>query len=670
MLCADKWPVGVCGTSWGNTPLNMVVENRRERTKMNRRITVFLLAGLGALTLSAQVEVLPGEVQQQWLKNYQSSLSQKTPFQAHLKNVSGKTVREKINAARVAADFAGLKTTPKVVHYQVDPMSETQYLPDVYPFDGCAGMPVRIIAAQDEYEPGSFILYPLETAGKTAFEVSDLKMADGTVFSKKDLDLKTVKVWYQNGNGWYSYFQDKALKLCPELLLNDEDLIKVDTKNVCNWARLTEQDGKVSYRWLNPPPKADTRVEDAPLYSLKESFQCMKPNFADAATFQGATLNEGEFKQFYLTAHVKTGQKPGLYEGCITLKKGNQVVGTVPVELKVLPFVLPKPMTYRDPDKEFLTYMYTYLNFYYLRQFNGNDQKLAERQLVAILKDWAEHGETMPHYREDLLPHPEFARAAGCDMSHLIFFQLGRSMHGNPAELKFYLRRLNEDLKEKFGKCKSILTTTGDEYNLDWLVHVRKGAKLFQEAGFRVQGNSHFTGAYGTYFIDTYNPAIRPDMGSSAAAFWYNDVDPHSDFGWYGNMHVGVENPAWCRRMYGLAPYRAGFTCNFNYAQHLDGWNDLIGSGYKPMNFVYGSGTGCIDTISFEGFREGLDDIRYATLLQRLARPLLTSKNIDAVYAARKAMQCLADLDHDDYNITTARMEIIRHILKLQKFSK
>ena len=50
---------------------------------------------------------------------------------------------------------------PKVVHYQVDPMSETQYLPDVYPFDGRAGMPVRIIAAQDEYEPGSFVLYPL-----------------------------------------------------------------------------------------------------------------------------------------------------------------------------------------------------------------------------------------------------------------------------------------------------------------------------------------------------------------------------------------------------------------------------------------------------------------------------------------------------------------------------
>lgn len=26
MLCAGKWPVGVCGTSWGRTPLNVVVE--------------------------------------------------------------------------------------------------------------------------------------------------------------------------------------------------------------------------------------------------------------------------------------------------------------------------------------------------------------------------------------------------------------------------------------------------------------------------------------------------------------------------------------------------------------------------------------------------------------------------------------------------------------------
>jgi len=334
--------------------------------------------------------------------------------------------------------------------------------------------------------------------------------------------------------------------------------------------------------------------------------------------------------------------------------------------------VLPKPMTYRDPDKEFLTFMYTYLSFHHLKQFNGNDRKLAEKQMVAILKDWAEHGNVMPSYREDLFPHPEFAKAAGCDMNHLHFIvnAFHVQMYGNPAEMKFYMRRLTESMAEKFGKCKDVVVTTGDEYSLDWLFHVRKGAKLFQEAGFRVQGNGMDTVAHGAYFIDVYNPAIRPDMGSSAAAFWYNDVNPHSDFGWYGNMHVGVENPAWCRRMYGLAPYRAGFTCNYNYAHHLDGWNDLIGSGYKPMNFVYGSGTGCIDTISFEGFREGLDDIRYATLLQRLARPLLTSKNIDAVYAARKAMQCLADLDHDDYNITAARLEIIRHILKLRTFSK
>ena len=71
-----------------------------------------------------------------------------------------------------------------------------------------------------------------------------------------------------------------------------------------------------------------------------------------------------------------------------------------------------------------------------------------------------------------------------------------------------------------------------------------------------------------------------------------------------------------------------------------------------------------------EGFREGIDDIRYATLLKQLAMPLVDSKNVDGRYVAKKALQYLSDLDHDNYDLTTVRLEMIRHILKLQEVSK
>ena len=85
------------------------------------------------------------------------------------------------------------------------------------------------------------------------------------------------------------------------------------------------------------------------------------------------------------------------------------------------------------------------------------------------------------------------------------------------------------------------------------------------------------------------------------------------------------------------------------------------------MMFVYGCGGGCLDTIQWEAFREAIDDIRYATLLQRLARPHVASADVTARYAARKALQCLSDLDGDDYDLGATRLEIVRHILTLQR---
>ena len=131
-----------------------------------------------------------------------------------------------------------------IAHWAVPAMSEVMRLPDAVPQDGEKGGTVTIVAARDEYEPGSFVVRSDVDLGKEKFEIGDLKQVEktgegeeretGVVLPTEDIDLKFVKVWYQNRNAWFSYFGDTGFKLCPELLVNDEDLVRVDTAKGAN----------------------------------------------------------------------------------------------------------------------------------------------------------------------------------------------------------------------------------------------------------------------------------------------------------------------------------------------------------------------------------------------------------------------------------------------------
>ena len=550
-----------------------------------------------------------------------------------------------------------------ITWYAVDPMGEMPYLPDRPPAGGDKDAPVMMVAARGEYEPGSFVLVSDSDLGKAKLEVGDLKNERGEVFSKGRIDLKTVKVWYQNGNGWTSYFADPKLKLCPELLLNDEDLVKVDTKKGWNYARLTEQDGSVSYRWLNATLAVDSRVDDAPGTS-GQSFQCMKKNFCDAKTHQGVTLRKGEHKQIWLTVEVGKDVKAGLYRGEVKVK-GEGEQWNIPLVLKVLDFELPEPKCYFDVEKDFRVWFCEYVGLEKVMCLNGGDAALAEEQLVSILKDFVRHGETRPCFRESM-SRPDLGRKAGMVYDENVFPQGLPNIYpyqGEPVEMRYRARRAKEVLTAKFG-WKPYLYFWGDEYGLRTLRGARDMVKIYHDVGFRFPVNSLFGYEAGGYLADLWWPAGNPDGDNAGRAFKYNQLGGDGYLGWYACQHVGSENPAFNRRQYGFGPYRAGLSCNFNYAHHLDGWNDLAAELYKPMMLVYGTGDGCVDTIAWEGVREGLDDIRYATKLKQLAEPLVKGTT-DQRYAAKKALQLLADADGDDMDLTTLRLEMIRHIERL-----
>ena len=569
-----------------------------------------------------------------------------------------------VNAARVALDVTNAAIQAPFVHYAVPPMGEYQRLPDLYPVDGEANVPVRIVAAQGEYEPGAFTVYPLADLGKVAFSLTPFRSAEGQTLPAEQLDLKLLKVWYQNKNAWYSYFGDTGFKLVAELLLNDEDLIRVDESAGANYARLTAPDGTVTSRWLNPPREMDVRFPWH--YRGTHLFAPMRPDFADAATLRPVALGSGRFTTFFLTAHATTNTAPGLYTGSVRLTRQNAAIGEIPVAIRVLPFALPAPKCYFDTEKDFLTASYSYISLDMIMEENGGDLELAKRQLREVLRNQVTHNQLIHWMRGDRERENrlmiDIMREVGM-RTDMLLGGVGVRGGSSRAEREAAARRAAQWFDQVVGH-HNVFVGYGDEPGASWLVGARPIYEAYQRAGFKfiiAGGDSVFYKA--GYIYDWHNVAKWPEVDTSTRI--WNEVG-NAHVAWYAAMHVGPENPAFNRRQYGLANYLANYSATCNYAHHFGPYND-DSTTYRPMVFAYGVHGGVLDTIQWEGYREGIDDIRYATALKRLAQTAARSPSLETRYAGNKALQYMATLSRTDGDLQTVRYEMIQRILALRE---
>jgi hypothetical protein len=131
----------------------------------------------------------------------------------------------------------------------------------------------------------------------------------------------------------------------------------------------------------------------------------------------------------------------------------------------------------------------------------------------------------------------------------------------------------------------------------------------------------------------------------------------------YQKPQTGPENPVLFRMQRGIALWQAGFDGAMDYAyQHSMGfiWNDFDHKIYRDHVFAYPTSSGVVDTLAWEGYREGIDDLRYlATLEKRLAE----QPNLLAAPAAQRFLRDLKQ--SDDVNLREARQSMIMHIRAL-----
>lgn len=556
------------------------------------------------------------------------------------------------------------------IHWAVEPMSSEMRLPDAEPADGAKNGTVKVIAARGEYEPGSFVLSSDADLSDATAEVGDLTGPDGAKIAAKELDLKVVLCWYQQGNAWSGYFADmKRRVLTPELLVHDERLIHVDHKAQEVYIRCDHRDGKTDYCWctyLN----LDCGL-DHTYYEFRHNW------VHDAETIQPFRLDKGKYKQFWLTVHVPPDVPAGLYRGEIKVKskEGNSSEHSIPVAVRVLDFELPKPATFRDVERPF-----------YATVYPGDVDILANPKIAANL---ARHNVLNPflgEHNSDTATEKALKtlEASGLDTSRLFAF-LPSSYHtmSDPAcpsdsdwtrytESRHQLTNAVARVRERYGDKTKAMSYGYDEAGADVIRTERAAWRSVHEQGGLTLVSSRFQ-PYVLYALDAALVPSAPSPFRAANAAALHASNPDMLVGWYAGPHAGPENPDLARMQYGWQTWRSGYDMVAQYALFRKGWaefNRSFENNLRSLTLAYQADDDLIDTLQWEGIREGLDDIRYATLLKQLATKALKSKDVRTMYAGRAALTWQAQVPYQESSLKALRLETIAKIEQLMELGK
>lgn len=520
----------------------------------------------------------------------------------------------------------------------IPPISGEKILPTTATMPGKRGGTISIVAARGEFEPASFVLKAVDKNIEALTLVPTNLISQTSMIPPSNIDIKVVKVWYQAAGAWESVIRDMkgSQVLVPELLLNDDSLIQVDTQEKKNFARVVDEHGS-RYEWINEPKTFKGLIADN--WHASQRFQDYL--IKDASSLFPVNLEKDRLKQFWITVHVPQEASPGLYTGKVMLGSGGVTLGSIKIELQVLPF---------DLAEARLIY-----SIYYRGQlfpgFTGvSSEYKTKNQLRAELKDMRSHGVKNPTVYQAPRDRSLFRdvlnlrHEAGMGGQPLYLCGLNTSLYSRNSE---DLSRLKRDVVDTIGTAKQFGLSTvyiygRDEASGGALLAEREAWKVIHEAG----GKVFVAGSTGAFEAvgDLLDLSINFGKPLPAEALKFHGVG-HQIFN-YSNPQVGPENPLIFRRNYGIVLWAADYDGALPYAYQDCGgscWNDMdnptysIHPTYRDHMFAYPTADGVIDTIAWEGFREAVDDVRYLTTLENYTNMALRSRNLKLRQLGKKA---------------------------------
>lgn len=459
-----------------------------------------------------------------------------------------------------------------------EPISDTRILPysDPVPNTRNNGS-IKINAWRGEYEPASFVLrsgdHPIRSI---RIDIKGFRNSrDNGYIDPKNIDIRLVKCWYQACLDVRRKSSDKK-RLTPELLLHDNDLVRVDHENKVNLVR-------------------------------------NMANLQDADRLLAFDIPARTNQQLWITAQIPANSNPGSYKGTIELHFSvgeHKINETVPITLEVDQKLIPEsPIEYA---------------LYYLARFDPLSKGIGTRgknlkQMEAELRDMRAHGLTnvavdyeyrkspngQPNYSR-LTPVLESMRSAGFDTKRLLFVDWGV---GGSRESTEYTNKLSE-LKSTAGQhgFSEIYVYNNDERDSTELLKNRKTFEIAHQLGMKnFVACSLRTAMAMKGLLDI---AILPRSTTVKSNMTSSSVTGFIPWA-YNDPQAGMETPATYRKVYGLPLLQDGYhgACNYAY-QSGDCWDDWGDHKWRPHVMAYPTMTAPIPTVQWEGFREAIDDVR------------------------------------------------------------
>ena len=460
-----------------------------------------------------------------------------------------------------------------------------------------SGDTLSLKTTRGEFNVLSFGIKTVEDLAQVTVRASDFHGPGESVIPSSALDIRVVK-------GWYAMNDQKAdrtstISLVPELLLKDDSLVKVDEDNKMNFLKVT-RDEKEEYMDITTPSGA---------FPLDAAVR-------DASTLQPFDVGEVSLKQLWCTLHVPKDTPSGDYAGTITVTPYSKPPKVMNVRVTILPFDLAPSLLEQS--------------IYYTGQLRSpvtvSFINKTPAQLTAELADLRDHGVLNPTVYQPSDRLGEFLdimKSVGLPTNHLYWL-------GSPTENPTSEEDLNA-LKEKVRNLLDIAAAHGfedpyiygmDEAAGDLLLSQRPAWQAVHEAG----GKVFVAGSTGVFegmgdLLDLFNSAGA--LLPKEAGKWHGAGRRIFS---YANPLAGAKNPDIYRRSYGIDLLLAGYDGAMNWAyqslvcyyKDSNIWNNFEDSGYGCLTMAFPTSDGVIDTIQWEGYREGVTDVRYLSTLIRM----------------------------------------------------
>ena len=535
-----------------------------------------------------------------------------------------------------------------------EPLSQEMVMPYAIPKRGTFTDETRLFLCRGESEPLSLVVHAFKPLTVRNVSVGELSGPGGAKLKVRDVSL--VKRWIRSGGAWLSYLNDpRARNLVPDLLLHDDGLIRVDETARRNYLRLDWPTG-TTYADCSDP--ADGFLQWNPYLPFK-----------DADTLQPVKIGEaGRNQQFLLTFRAEKDTKPGDYRGTVTVSTDAGDKG-LRLLVKVLSVDLPaQGSPYHNLARTYITHVNS--------MPDAEGATYAERVAFAktIMKDTAEHS---INHLTDAWQSPEstaIAREAGLVPDRIFGFPHASLGGGKPPYwLCFFpgesrktlsqadraagmraAKRASRRWKQNFDKefPGSEQWALYHSESTAWMtLGLMQGEEnpVLHDLGIRLF--AHGWDNNSQYATDSQDMHSSTAISSEEAQRWHSAGDEVIN---YADPFPGGENPYWFRMRPGAMMYFAGYDGQMmhGYRQWRTPWNewavDWGGDGtYRNFCLCYPMKGGWIRTLSFEGFREAYEDVRYFTCLKKLATQYVASADNDLRREAKRALRWLDRVERD-----------------------